>query len=164
MNERAKKISLLARRKTLKNILLSPFALLIPGFSAAFSAFYSPLGETRNISTFLENRDKTLRRLFETTEANDDASIIIDMPIEAEHLSYVPFRITATGAEKLAVFIEPAENPLVACFTLYPPCGPTANGTVDLQEGSVISCYVLRNKQLFRSSRYVRTGISGYDN
>ncbi len=139
---------------------------LLPLFTPAFSmlsALLSPKTLGQDNSPLLEKRNEALYQLFETTEAAEDTSIVIDTPIEAEHPTYVPFKITAVGAQKLAIFVEPSNAPLAAVFTLHPACGHSVKGTVDMQEGSTISCYALKNDQLFRSSRYIRIGINGYE-
>ena len=136
----------------------------LPTLSTAMLLGKPGHGYGANVNDALSSKDAVLMRLFQTSEAAEDASIVIDAPIEAEHIAYVPFRITAVGAEKLAIFVEPSDEPLAACFTLSPLSGSTVMGTLDLREGSTISCYALKNEQLYQSSRYVRPSISGYEN
>ena len=100
---------------------------------------------------------------FETDQSAEDASLIIDSPVEAENPGLVPFKVIAPGAEKVAVFLYPANNPLICATTLSPALGDTLTFTADLSEGTTLVCYALRNQQLFRRSKTIRVGTSGYD-
>ena len=103
-----------------------------------------------------------LLSIFGIVQYVDDVSIKIDIPREAEHALFVPFTVTAPDTERLAIFIEEAENPLAMVVDFSDLSGPVVRGTLELHQDSTISCYALRNKQLFKSSRRVRTNISAF--
>ena len=108
--------------------------------------------------------DDILMELFETSDVGEDGSIHIQVPLEAEHRAYIPFRISATGAEKIAVLVHNNPEPLVLSMVPGENTDGVVIGTLQMQSSSTISCYVLKQGQLYHASRQVRLTESGYEN
>ena len=106
--------------------------------------------------------DTILEDLFDTTQAGEDGAILIQMPLDAESDRGIPFRITARHAEKVAIFAEGNQQPLilVADTGQYPQ--GVFFGTVDLDQSCNITCYALRQGFLYRKSRWVRLPVPGF--
>ena len=108
--------------------------------------------------------EQILNQLFETSYVGEDASIHIQVPREAEHHEFVPFRISAPGAEKIALMVDNNRQPLVMTMETgndNPNC--VVMGTLKMQAASYISCYAMKQGQLSRAARWVRISQSGYE-
>ena len=109
----------------------------------------------KNIDTILEN-------LFDTTQSGEDGAISIQTPLDAESGQRIPFRITARYAEKVAIFAEGNQQPLIlVADTRQYPQG-VIFGTVDLDQSCNITCYALRQGFLYRKSRWVSLPVPGF--
>ncbi len=104
--------------------------------------------------------ENVLTSLFGTAHALDDTSIQIRLPLEAAHPDSVPFRVVAPNAEKIAVFVMANDAPLSAVVTLHPGAGFMFQGTLSISNNSDIVFYALREKRLYRASRFLRLGFA----
>jgi predicted secreted protein len=129
------------------------------GLKSVFSFASYPVAAFRAQSV-----DDILMELFETSDAGEDGSIIIQVPLEAEHQAYIPFRISAAGAEKIAVLVDSNPEPLVLSMVPGENTDGVVIGTLQMRSSSTISCYVLKQGQLYLASRQVRLAESGYEN
>ena len=121
------------------------------------SAASYPVAAFRN-----KNIDTILEDLFDTAESGEDGAILIQMPLDAESDQRIPFRITARYAEKIAIFAEGNQQPLVLVSdTSQYPQGVIL-GTVDLEQSCNITCYALRQGFLYRKSRWINLPVPGF--
>ena len=156
-----KKLPLLINRRNLIKFATASWILGPRALAATPGSGQSHAFETS--TAFYQNLHQVLMEFFETDQSAEDASLIIDSPVEAENPELVPFKVIAPGAEKVAVFLYPANNPLISATTVSPGLADTLTFTADLSEGTTIVCYALRNQQVFRRSKTIRIGASGYD-
>ncbi len=106
--------------------------------------------------------EQILNQLFETNDVGEDASIRIHVPRVAEQREFVPFRISAPGAEKIALMVDNNPQPLVMTMDVGSTSG-IVMGTLKMKTSSSISCYAMKQGQLYRTARWVRIAQSGYD-
>ena len=116
-----------------------------------------PLITSANPNTVFDNSDMNhiLHQLFDTTEAGEDGGIQIHTAQDAESASRIPFRITARHSEKIAIFAEENVHPLILVADTHDYPEGVILGTVDLKKSSLLSCYVLRQGQLFSHSKFI---------
>jgi predicted secreted protein len=131
----------------------------LTGLKSTFSFAAYPVAAFRAQSV-----DDILVELFETSDAGEDGSINIQVPLEAEHQAYIPFRISATGAEKIAVLVDNNPEPLVLSMVPGKNTDGVVIGTLQVQSSSTISCYAFKQGQLYLATRRVRLAESGYEN
>ncbi len=130
----------------------------VMGLKSAASPATYPVSAFRTQSV-----DEILMRLFETNDVGEDGSIKIHAPLEAEHPAFIPFRISAPGAEKIAVVVDNNTEPLVLAMDVTGNTSGVIMGTLRMQWSSRISCYAMKQGQLYRASRFVRLSESGYE-
>ena len=149
------------RRHILTSIIkLSTFLTSLAGLSILSSrpaAASYPVASFRN-----KNIDAILENLFDTTQSSEDGAILIQTPLDAESGQRTPFRITARYTEKVAIFAEGNQQPLilVADTSQYPQ--GVILGTVDLDQSCNITCYALRQGFLYRKSRWINLPVPGF--
>ncbi|MXZ81116.1 MAG: hypothetical protein F4Z15_07070 [Gammaproteobacteria bacterium] len=100
--------------------------------------------------------DSVLIELFQTADSGQDGSLRIDVPVEAVNASVVPFRIVASNTERLAVFVEGNARPLLLVTEEAHRPHREMTGAFRLDRDSLVTCYALRQGELFRNSRPVR--------
>lgn len=148
-----------------RHFLVNFFRSLLLGiFGGNF--LVQPLAANTNVlkNTFkLKNVDDVLMTLFDTTIAGEDGSIRIETPQELENSAYVPVRLFTPGAEKIALIIQPATNPLVLAIDPGENFSGMMMTTLQFRQDSEISCYVFRQGQLHKSSRNVELSTRGYE-
>ncbi len=139
------------------------FKVMIGGLIGRFSGIKAEASIAYPRSAFAASSiEQILNQLFETSYAGDDASIAIRIPREAEHRELVPFRMSAPGAEKIAVIVDNNPQPLVMVMTIATPADGVVMGTLKMKTDSYISCYAMKQGQLYRAARWVRISQSGY--
>jgi len=104
--------------------------------------------------------EQVLGYYFGTTDAADDASIKIILPIASEHKHLIPFKIIAPSADKIAVVTDANSEPLILAMDQIKQSPSVIVGRARIERSGMLSCYVMRNGALGRSSR--RVTISGY--
>ena len=133
-------------------------------FGLPFIGLLPPAANANTHSQFHSDLEKTLTTLFATSQAAEDTSLFIDAAQEAENPGLVPIKVTAQGAQSIAVFLQPASDPLIIAATFEPGSDPSLTFTANMEQGTTILCYALRGKQLFRNARTIRTSQNGYTN
>jgi len=110
---------------------------------------------------FATNRvELILESAFGTSEAADDATILIETPLVSGSREVVPFRITVPDAEKLVVVSNSNAYPLLMFVDQIRQPTAVVSGRARLNQSGVITCYALRNGQIGRASR--RIELSGH--
>ncbi len=150
------------RRKFNQWTLKGSIGMLAASIAGVFSA---PSSAAIPSAAYKSNSmEEALFHLFGTREWGEDASINIQVPIEAEHHAFVPFRVSAKGAEKIAVMIDNNPQPLVIVMDEFIDSDPVMMGTLQMHSSSYFSCFVFKQNQVFRASRFIRLSASGYEN
>lgn len=100
--------------------------------------------------------ESILLELFGTSRYADDASLRIDLPIEVINPEFVPFRVVALDSERIAIFIEENEYPLVLLSEEGHRAYRELTGTMRVEGGQHFTMYALRNGNLHRNTRTIR--------
>lgn len=160
------------RRHILKNTWLLGITGLITWVSARTSNTLLPstFASTARDPFEINHVNDILLQLFETDQAIYDASIKIDVPMEAENAQFVPFRISTIGAERIAIIVNENATPLL--MTVEGDADQTnkndlikvISATMRLESASHLSCYVIKQGELFQNSRYIDIAQPGFVN
>jgi len=97
---------------------------------------------------------------FGTSDAADDASIDIIVPLVSEHGDLVPFKIIAPGAEKIAVVTDANPEPLILAIDQIRHSPGVIVGRARFAQSGTLTCYVMRSGVLGRASR--RVAVPGH--
>ena len=96
---------------------------------------------------------------FGIRDAADDASIAIVAPLEVPSGDLVPFRVSAPGAEKVAVLTDANPEPLVMTMDQVHGGHAVMIGRARMNGSGHLACFALRNGRLGRST--LRVEIAG---
>ena len=132
-------------------------AVLVP-FVATKSNATTPKDPRPEFAT--QSIDQSAEFLFETSDASDDGSIEMTIPLETGHQFLVPFKIRAPGAEKIALFFDGNEQPLILTMDQITQPEAVVIGRLRIEHPGNLICYVLRNGSIGRASR--RVSVSGH--
>lgn len=144
-----------------RNILSTGIRLLAAGLLPFYSSFTRVFAADDPRPEFAASTvDQVLGYYFGTTDAADDASIKIILPIASEHRHLVPFKIIAPNAEKIAVLTDANSEPLILAMDQIKQSPSVIVGRARFERSGMLTCYVMRNGNLGRSSR--RVTVSGY--
>lgn len=126
---------------------------------SGFSTLFPKAGLANSSANLFENDnvDEILLSLFNTTDVGEDGSIRIETSQQAESNLRIPFRITARYAEKVAVVAHSQSKPLILVADTSSNPDGVVIATMDLQQSSKLTCYVLKQGQLSGHSVFVRT-------
>lgn len=118
----------------------------------------APVAANPDPDTAFRSRDidSALIELFQTADSGQDGSLRIDLPVEAVNAAVVPFRIVASNTERLAVFVEENARPLLLVTEEAHRRHCEVTGAFRLDRDSLVTCYALRQGELFRNSRPIR--------
>ena len=92
---------------------------------------------------------------FGVRDAADDASIIISAPLEVASGELVPFRVSAPGAERLAVLTDANREPLIMTMDQVLGRQAVMVGRARMDVSGHLACFALRNGRLGRSTQRV---------
>ncbi len=138
------------------------FKAIIGGFASAIMGL-KPAAASDPVSVFeMSSVEQILTQLFATNQVGEDASIDIEVVREVQHREFVPFRISAPAAEKIAVIVDNNPQPLVMTMDVVGNCNGII-GILQMNTASYISCYVMKQGQLYRAARWAGISASGYE-
>ena len=106
-----------------------------------------------------EKLGDVLEFYFGVRDAADDASIEIVAPLEVPTGELVPFRISAPGAEKVAVLTDANPQPMVMAMDQFQGGHAVMIGRARMANSGHLACFALRNGRLGRST--LRIEIAG---
>ncbi len=100
--------------------------------------------------------DEILRELFGTSRSAQDAGLRVDLPGEVENPQFVPFRVAVSDSDRIAIFIEENQYPLLLVSEHEHRAYRELTGVMRLQRGKQLTVYALRNGNLHKNARTVR--------
>ena len=92
---------------------------------------------------------------FGIRDAADDASIVISTPLEVPSGELVPFRISAPGAETVAVLTDANPEPMVMTMDQVQGSQAVLIGRARMNRSGHLACFALRNGRLGRSTQRI---------
>jgi len=100
--------------------------------------------------------ESMLLELFGTSRHADDASLRIDLPVEAINPEFVPFRVVAPDSDRIAIFIEESKYPLLLLSEEGHRAYREITGIMRAEGGQHFTVYALRNGNLHGNTRTIR--------
>jgi len=100
--------------------------------------------------------ESILLELFGTSRYAEDASIRMDLPVAVINPEFVPFRVAALDSERMAIFIEENNYPLVLLTEEGHRAYRELTGIMRVEGGQRFTVYALRNGNLRRNTRTIR--------
>ncbi len=105
--------------------------------------------------------NSALNAVFGTTDVADSADIKIKAPVQAENGAVVPVKITAKGAEQMAVVVEGNPQPLVMTLDIKEGATGYISGRVKMGQTSNLTCYAKQGGKITKASQEIKVTVGG---